>query len=62
MVNRMKGQHYIIHCSCGSVMNQYRCPGPRMEQLIEAGYPACLSEKRCDAKSHRGGYAGMEQE
>ena len=24
MVDKMKGEHYIIHCSCGFVMNQCR--------------------------------------
>lgn len=33
--------HFITKCSCGAIMDQCRCPGPKTETVIKNGCAAC---------------------
>ena len=34
-------QHYLVKCSCGTVLRQCRCIGPRTETIIPNGCDNC---------------------
>lgn len=34
-------EHFIIRCSCGTIISQCKCFGPRIETTVEAGCDEC---------------------
>lgn len=43
--------HFLTKCSCGAVISQCRCPGPKVETTVENGCPTChLAEENIPAE------------
>ena len=42
-----RSAHYLIRCSCGAVIMQCRCPGPKYEEVQEKGCVACKHVQEC---------------
>jgi hypothetical protein len=37
-------EHFLNRCSCGQIIGQCRCPGPKTEYVTVNGCPACQAE------------------
>jgi hypothetical protein len=37
--------HFKVVCSCGAVMSQCRCPGPKAATVVERGCGSCHGSK-----------------
>jgi hypothetical protein len=41
MLFERTGEHFIERCSCGTVISQCRCPGPKAERVTVNGCLTC---------------------
>lgn len=46
-------------CSCGALIRQCRCLGPKTEKVLREGCPACLQAKAQRLRLEAGGSGGV---